>query len=154
MILGDLGRRYSMERVREHRVREAKMLMELPQFRSAIEAIRNRLKVRPEELRNKVRVFVRLDGTPAYSLLEKHLRQMNLDIAPRGFREEIRDLQREFSLRSWWWEEWLVRYVLFDEFHESASQIKVTNWANGPGQLGKRNCTSGWILKFLGSIKH
>jgi len=106
-----------MEGVREHRVIEVKMLMALPRFRVVIQAIRDRLKVRPEELRNRVRVFVSLDGTPAYSLLEKHFREIDPDIAPRRFREQIRDLLREFSLRSWWWEEWLVRYVLFDEEH-------------------------------------
>jgi len=104
-----------MERVREHSVREVKMLMALPRFRGGTEAIRDRLKVRPEELRNRVTVFVSLNGTPAYSLLEKHLREMNPDIAPQWFRDEIRCQLRRFSLRSWWWEEWLVRYTLFDQ---------------------------------------
>lgn len=107
-----------MEGVREHRVRGAKMLMKVPEFCSGITAIRDKLKVPPRELRNAVRVFVRLDGGPAYSVLESHLREINPDIAPRWFREEIRGLLQRFSLHSWWWEEWLVRHVLFDEFDE------------------------------------
>jgi len=113
------------------------MLIELPQFRSAIEAIRNRLKVRPEELWDRVRVFVHLDGTPAYSLLDKHLREVNPGIAPRRFREEIQDLLRQFSLRSWWWEEWLLRYVLFDEFHEERIPDQGYKLGQRPGPTGQ-----------------
>lgn len=132
--LFNLGKGYSMEGVREHRVMEAKRLMALPRFCGAIQAIRDRLKLGPEELRDRVRVFVTLDGTPAYSLLEKHLKEINPDIAPRWFREEIRGLLRNFSLRSWWWEEWLVRYVLFDEERIPDKGYNLGVWAGPTGQ--------------------
>jgi len=123
-----------MEKVRDYRARETKMLKELPHFRCAIEAIRDKLKVRPEQLKNSVRVSVRLDGTPAYFLLEKHFREMNPNIAPRWFRDEIKGSLRRFSLRSWWWEEWLVRYVLFDEEHIPDEGYRLGQWLGPTGQ--------------------